>query len=65
MKRTLTDIQNDITRTKGNIEAIQRHPFTEEDREILEPKYEAHLEKLKREEEAFKTEVIDPKTVTA
>lgn len=61
--RTLTDIQNEIIRTRGNIEAIRRPPFSEEDREILEPKYKADLERLE-EEQLFNISVIDPQTVT-
>ncbi len=64
MKRTLIDIQNEIVRTRGNLEAINRHPFSEEDREILEPKYRADIARLQKEEKLHKTEVVDPKIVT-
>jgi hypothetical protein len=64
MKRTLIDIQNEITRTRGNLEAINRHPFSEKDREILEPKYQADIARLQKEEKLHKTEVVDPKIVT-
>lgn len=63
--RTLTDIRNDIIRTEGNLEAIERHPFTEEDREILQPKYTADLKKLKEEERLKLTNVVDPEIVKA
>ena len=61
--RTLTDIHNDITRTKGNLQAIQRHPFTEDDREILEPKYLRDLDRLEKEAAARDIIVKDPITV--
>ncbi len=62
--RTITDIQNEIIRTRGNLEAINRPPFSEEDRAILEPKYKADLDRLKAEEQLFNTPVIEPQTVT-
>ena len=63
--RTLADIRNDIIRTEGNLEAINRHPFTEEDRAILSPKYSSILKKLKEEESIHNSPVIDPETVQA
>ena len=62
--RTITDIQNEIIRTRGNIEAISRPPFSEGDREILEPKYKWDLKQLKDELKLFNIPVIEPQTVT-
>lgn len=59
-QRTLTDIRNEIIRVKGNISALRAHPFTEEDRQLLEPRYTAHLENLAAEEKAFRAEVTEP-----
>lgn len=64
--RKLNDIRNDIVRTRANIKAIYNDSlFTDGDRAILEPRYRAHLKKLEEEEKIFRTEVKDPKTVTA
>lgn len=61
--RTLIEIQNEIIRTKGNLEAINRHPFSQEDREILEPKYLRDLDRLEKEAAARDIIVKDPVTV--
>lgn len=61
--RTLIEIQNEIIRTKGNLEAINRHPFSQEDREILQPKYLRDLDRLEKEAAARDIIVKDPVTV--
>ena len=64
--RTLTDIRNELVRTRANIKAIYNDSlFSDSDREVLEPRYRAHLKKLEEEEKLFRTKVHDPKTVTA
>ena len=62
--RTTTDIENEIIRTRGNLEAIHRSPFSEEDRVILEPKYKWDLKQLEDELKLFNIPVIEPQTVT-
>lgn len=49
--RTLIDVRNEIIRVRGNLEAINRPPFTDEDRAILAPRYSALLHRLEKEEQ--------------
>lgn len=70
--RNLTDVRNEIIRTEGNIREVENSGlFSENDQEILLPKYKEQLEALKAEEaklrgttaDPLQIPVIDPETV--
>ena len=64
--RTLTDVRNELVRTRANIKALYNDSvFSDKDRDILVPRYKALLKKLEEEEKLFKTMVQDIKTFTA
>lgn len=59
--RNLTDVRNEIIRTEGNIREVENSGlFTENDQEILLPKYKQQLEALKAEEEKLRGTAADP-----
>lgn len=62
--RTLTDIRNELVRTRANLETIKGHLFSEEDREILLPWYDNRLKELEQEEKIFRMPVVDPQVIT-
>ena len=62
--RTLTDIRNELVRTRENIAAINDHLFSEKDREILLPWYEKRLKELEHEEKIYRMPVTDPQVIT-